>query len=63
MPKQTIDLVSKNTITFDRQELSNLKRSYTVAIRNKKDQFTFKGNELLVSYAKYLIEYLETKLK
>lgn len=54
---------NKKTITFDRQELSNLKRSYTVAIRNKKDQFIFKGSPLLVSYAKYLIEYLETKLK
>jgi len=55
--------MQKQTITFDRQELANLKRSYTVAIRNKKDQFTFKGNKLLVSYAKYLIEYLEGQLK
>lgn len=54
---------NKKTITFDRQELSNFKRSYTVAIRNKKDQFTFQGNQFLVSYAKYLIECLEIKLK
>ncbi len=63
MPKQSIDLVSKNSITFDRQELINLKRSYTLAVEENKEQFTFKGNELLTSYAKYLIEYLESRLK
>lgn len=58
MPKQTIDLVSKNTIKFDKQELANLKRAYTIAVDAKKTQFVFKGNDLLVSYAKYLIEHL-----
>ena len=27
------------------------------------DRFTFDGNEFLKAYAKYLIEYLETRLK
>lgn len=46
-------------IEFDRQELSNLKRAYTMALKNKKETFLFKGKKFLTTYAKYLIEYLE----
>jgi hypothetical protein len=48
-----------NTISFDRVKLAKLKRYYNRALKYKRDQFTFEGSELLVAYAKYLIEYLE----
>lgn len=53
---------NKNLVEFDRQKLSNLKRAYTNALKDKKEVFKFEGNDLLVSFAKYLIEYLDSKL-
>lgn len=40
-------------------KLSELKKARDKAIEEGKDQFTFKDNELLVSFAKYLIQHLE----
>ena len=51
MPKQTIE--------FDRQEVINLKRAYTMALKSNKEVFQFQGKQILTAYAKYLIEYLE----
>lgn len=48
------------TITFTPELLEKLKREYKKAISKNIDTFLFEGNELLVSYTKYLIEYLET---
>jgi hypothetical protein len=48
------------TITFTPELLAKLKREYKKAISKNIDTFLFEGNELLVSYTKYLIEYLET---
>lgn len=42
--------------------LERFKQAYDVARVAAKDTFMFDGNEFVVSYAKYLIEYLETKL-
>lgn len=50
-------------ITFDEPKLKRLKESYQQAIKDKKDSFIFEGHELLTSYAKYMIEYLEDKFK
>jgi hypothetical protein len=52
-----------NTITFDRPMLDSLKLEYSKAVNNGRESFTFQGNKLLTSYAKYLIQYLEIKLK
>lgn len=49
-----------NTVNFDKQKLAKLKSQYNKAIKDGKESFIFDSNELLVSYAKYLIEYLET---
>jgi hypothetical protein len=32
-------------------------------IRNVQKQFEFEGHELIVAYAKYLLEYLEAKFR
>lgn len=42
--------------------LARLKFTYSNAVKNHQDQFTFEGNEFVTSYARYLIEYLEQHL-
>jgi hypothetical protein len=46
-----------NTISVDLPTFTRLKKEYQNAVDNSKDIFVFDGNELLTSYAKYLIEY------
>lgn len=41
-------------------DLEPLRKAYNQAVKAKKEQFTYKGTELLTSYAKYLLEYLQT---
>lgn len=50
-------------INFDRQKLKELKNLYNKAVKDNKESFTYNGDEYLTSYAKYVIEYLETKFK
>lgn len=52
-----------SAINFDRPTLEALKQEYDKAVKEGKETFTFQGQELLVSYARYLIEYLQTKLR
>lgn len=51
-----------NTVSFDKQKLWRLKIAYKNAVHSKEEVFTFDNQEYLVAYAKYLIEYLESKL-
>jgi hypothetical protein len=48
----------RNVVTVD--DLPELSRAYNKAVADKRDRFTYNGNEILTSYAKYLIEYLKT---
>lgn len=48
-----------NDVTFDSAMLKRFKAAYQIARKVGEHSFTFEGNEYLVSYAKYLIEYLE----
>lgn len=50
-------------MTFTKETLKQLETEYNTAVNAGKTQFTFQGQELLVSYAKYLIEYLQTQFK
>lgn len=52
-----------NTINFTPKLLANLKEKYKLAKETGADVFIFEGHELLTAYAKYLIEYLDGKLK
>ena len=54
--------MSEKMIAWDRPMLERLKKALDVAVVTGKDTFMFEGNEFVVAYAKYLIEYLETKL-
>jgi hypothetical protein len=51
------------TIIFTKDKLSYLKRRYNKAVKDKEEVFIFEGKEILTSFAKYLIEYLELHLK
>jgi hypothetical protein len=46
-------------ITWTRPMLERFKTAYDAATG---DTFVFDGNEFVVAYARYLIEYLEAKL-
>lgn len=48
-------------INFTKGTFSRFKKEYKKAVEEKKDTFIFDGNEFLVAYAKYVIEYLEMK--
>lgn len=49
-------------INFDRPKLRRLQSAYDSALAAGATQFDFEGSEFLVSYAKYMIEYLEGAL-
>jgi hypothetical protein len=51
------------TINFTRAKLAQLKDHYTMAKRRGADQFEFEGHPIIMAYAKYLIEYLESQFK
>ena len=47
--------------SFTNEDFVRLKQEYDKAVALDKDQFVFDKHILLVTYAKYLIEYLEPK--
>jgi hypothetical protein len=51
-----------NTITFTHETFKSLKSEYKNAVENNKEIFIFQGHELLTAYAKYMIEYLNSKM-
>lgn len=54
--------MATNSITFTPEKLAQLKKEYEEAVNNKQETFLFDGkHELLVDYAKYLIQYLESR--
>lgn len=50
-------------VTFDAKKVEEFRKAYVNAKENKAESFFFEGGEYLVSYAKYLLEYLDTKFK
>lgn len=50
-----------NTINFTRETASEFRAAYKKAVAENQDQFVFRGHDVLVSYAKYLCEYLTTQ--
>jgi hypothetical protein len=52
-----------NWITWTPELFNKFKRHYNNAARNQAVSFNFEGQEFLVSYAKYLIEFLEPKMR
>lgn len=52
-------MTAERRVEFDRPKLRRLQAAYKTAVAAGATQFDFEGNELLASYARYLIEYLE----
>ena len=46
-------------ITVTQQDLKPLKAAYEKAVKENKEFFMYKDQEIITSYAKYLIELLE----
>jgi hypothetical protein len=51
-----------NTIRFTPTKLAQFKKAKADAEAQGKDSFTFEGKEVLCSYAKYVIEYVESQM-
>ena len=50
-------------IEWNREKLERFKRVYRKSGAGGRQVFEFEGYEFVLDYAKYLIEYLETKLE
>jgi hypothetical protein len=53
--------VRMNSINFTPEKLEAFKKAKAQAEAEGKESFVFEGHEVLCSYAKYVIEYLEHK--
>jgi hypothetical protein len=51
------------TINFDAAKVERFRKRYERAVREGEEVFKFEGKDILVGYAKYVLEYLEGKLK
>jgi hypothetical protein len=49
------------TILFTRAKVQHLRGAYQRALHAGHDQFEFEGQQVLTSYAKYLIEHLDSQ--
>ena len=52
-----------NNCEFTKKKFIEFRILYNRAIELKKTKFIFEEREVLVAYAKYIIEYLEPKFK
>lgn len=48
-------------ITYTLRSAKALKEAYKDAVKYQKDSFVFEGREYVRDYAKYLLQFLETK--
>lgn len=48
-----------NMVDFTPEMRDRLRRAYDKALRDKTETFKLDGNEHLVAYVKYLLEYLD----
>jgi hypothetical protein len=49
-------------INWNKPMLERFRKAYQKAVAEKVDTFMFDGNEFVVGYAKYLIQYLDSAL-
>ena len=50
-------------VTFTPESLARFKNHYEQTVTLKNQQFDFEGNVYVVEYAKYLIQFLEGKMR
>ncbi len=52
-----------NYVSWNSSRKDEFRDEYNKAKKENVDMFTFKGNKYVLDYAKYLLEYLDIKLK
>lgn len=57
-----LTIITVNDMMITSKNIALLKKAYDIAIASKKEEFTFQGEVFHVSYAKYLLEFLETQV-
>lgn len=61
---KTLKIMNKeDMLEFTIKNYTDFKEKYNLAVLENKDTFIFQGREVLTLYAKYLLEYLDSKLK
>ena len=55
--------MTQKSITVNPETYGRLKMAYDRAIEDNKEQFTFEESELIVPFAKYLLEHMRNVLK
>jgi hypothetical protein len=50
-------------INFDRTKVKALRKAYSEAVKEKREQFVFEEKDFLTAYAKYLLQYLGSVFK
>lgn len=50
-----------HNMQFDKASADALRKAYNEAVKAGRTEFMFAGHIILVSYAKYLIEYLTSR--
>ena len=61
-PVETTMSGDRPVIRWTKPMLERFKVAHKTAVNTKADTFVFDGNEFVVGYAKYLIEYLDAQL-
>jgi hypothetical protein len=56
-------MTQDNTVNWDRPKLERFKKEYEKAVKENVATFKFDGKEFVPGFAKYLIEYLETRIQ
>lgn len=46
---------------FDKEKLEELRKLYLNAVKEDKSSFKFEDKDMFTAYAKYVIEYLDSK--
>jgi hypothetical protein len=46
-------------VEFTKARVKQLRQEYAVALAAKQESFVFDGRQMMTSYAKYVLEYLE----
>lgn len=49
-------------IEFTLEKIKAFRKLYDEAVKDGKEMFIFEGHDVLVSYAKYVLEYLEKRI-
>lgn len=53
--------MSRRKLQFNRRRVGELQAAYDQAVENNQEQFTFQGEELLTAYAKYMLQFLNSR--